>query len=413
MGSVYLHGRKLWIRFKGPNGWTQRRTEFIAGQEKQARAVLEQLEARLRAGATIIETGPLTVERYFATWIQDRKAEIATWQNDDFVFRLHVLPTLGAMRLDEVRASHLVALVKGWRQKMAGKSVWNAYSSLSAFFRDAALADHVSTSPCILTKRQLGSKEPKDPEFRASAVFTRAELEQLVSDDRIPLDRRVLYALGGLAGLRHGESAGLRFRNCATPAEPLAMIYVAFSYGRAYPKGGRCRPVPVHPALAAILSEWRLHGWSRMMGREPTADDLVLPIPADAEARPGQMRTRQYSGDHFERDLATLGFRHRRGHDLRRTFISLTRSDGARADILRRVTHKPPPEVFEGYTTFEWPVVCAEVAKLRVQRRRTADVIALATRLATSPRQVPAGTPQTTMALPGLEPGRGVSRSGF
>ena len=21
MGSVYLHGQKLWIRFKGPNGW--------------------------------------------------------------------------------------------------------------------------------------------------------------------------------------------------------------------------------------------------------------------------------------------------------------------------------------------------------------------------------------------------------
>ncbi|HYV49979.1 MAG TPA: hypothetical protein VFA20_34225 [Myxococcaceae bacterium] len=305
-----------------------------------------------------------------------------------------------------------MALVRGWRQKMSGKSVWNAYSSLSAFFRDAALADLLSTSPCILTKRQLGSKEPRDPEFRASAVFTRVELEQLISDERIPMDRRVLYALGGLAGLRHGESAGLRFRNCAMPADPLAMIYVAFSNGRAYPKGGRCRPVPVHPTLAAILAEWRLAGWPKMMGREPTADDLVLPVPADAEARPGEMRTRQYSGDRFERDLATLGLRHRRGHDLRRTFISLTRSDGARADVLRRVTHKPPPEVFEGYTTFEWPVVCAEVAKLNVHRRRTADVIAL-------PKAAAGGllhscynvNPtarndwKSRVALPGLEPG--------
>src|SRR5262249_24272426 len=29
-----------------------------------------------------------------------------------------------------------------------------------------------------------------------------------------------------------------------------------------------------------------------------------------------------------------------------------------------RLTHKPPPDVFEGYTTFEWAVVCAEVAEL-------------------------------------------------
>jgi len=418
MGSVYLHGQKLWIRFKGPNGWTQRRTEFAVGQEKQARAVLEQIEARISSGNGTVDLGPMTVERYFAAWIEERKAEISTWQNDEFVFRLHVLPMLGKLRLDKVRASHLVALVKGWRQKMSGKSVWNAYSSLSAFFRDAALADHISASPCILTKRQLGSKEPKDPEFRASAIFTRAELEQIISDERIPMDRRVLYALGGLAGLRHGESAGLRFRNCATPADPLAMIYVAFSYGRAYPKGGRCRPVPVHPTLAAILSEWKLAGWPKMMGREPSSDDLVLPIPADAEARPGEMRTRQYSGDRFERDLATLGFRHRRGHDLRRAFISLARSDGARADVLRRVTHKPPPEVFEGYTTFEWPVVCAEVVKLKVLRRPTAEVIALPKARALlhscyNGNLSPHNDSQNQVALPGLEPGRGVSRSGF
>ncbi len=204
------------------------------------------------------------------------------------------------------------------------------------------------------------------------------------------------------------------------------MIYVAFSYGRAYPKGERCRPVPVHPTLAAILAEWKLHGWPEMMGRQPTADDLVLPLPPGS-ANPGEMRPRQYSGDRFEQDLAMLGFRHRRGHDLRRTFISLARSDGARADILRRVTHKPPPEVFEGYTTFEWEVVCREVVKLRVHRRGSGEVVQLpvaqamgansvarlATVLATVPTQLPVVAMRSTMALPGLEPGRGVNRNGF
>ena len=56
---------------------------------------------------------------------------------------------------------------------------------------------------------------------------------------------------------------------------------------------------------------------------------------------------------------------------------SVWRVDRARTDIIRRVTHKPPPEVIEGYTTFEWEVVCREVMKLKVQRRGEAEVVAL------------------------------------
>ena len=80
----------------------------------------------------------------------------------------------------------------------------------------------------------------------------------------------------------------------------------------------------------------------------------------------------------------------------------LARSDGARADILRRVTHKPPPEVFEGYTTFEWEVVCREVVKLDVVG--TGAPRCLATVLATVPSQLPVFAMKRAMALPGLEP---------
>jgi len=170
---------------------------------------------------------------------------------------------------------------------MAPKSVHNAYSSVSAFFRDACFADLLDASPCILTKRQLGPKEPKHPEFRSRAIFVRPELEQLISDDRISMDRRVLYALEGVAGLRHGEAAGLRFRNCAAPATPLPLIYVAFSYGRPYPKGGRCRPVPVHPTLAAILAEWKLHGWRAMMGRSPRPRTWYFPCRRTQQTQAG------------------------------------------------------------------------------------------------------------------------------
>jgi hypothetical protein len=61
---------------------------------------------------------------------------------------------------------------------------------------------------------------------------------------------------------------------------------------------------------------------------------------ADGRRSPrGKMRTKNDSYKRLQRDLCTLGFRRRRGHDLRRTMISLAQDDGACREILRDVTH--------------------------------------------------------------------------
>lgn len=66
-----------------------------------------------------------------------------------------------------------------------------------------------------------------------------------------------------------------------------------------------------------------------------------------------------------------LLLRHRRGHDLRRTFITLAQVDGARRDLLETITHGPRGNIINVYTTFPWPALCAEVAKLRITKVRT------------------------------------------
>lgn len=63
------------------------------------------------------------------------------------------------------------------------------------------------------------------------------------------------------------------------------------------------------------------------------------------------MRTKSCAEKHFWKQLDALGLPHRRVHDLRRTFISLAREDGADKDLLRRGTHQPPKDVMELYTT--------------------------------------------------------------
>ena len=58
----------------------------------------------------------------------------------------------------------------------------------------------------------------------ANAIFTREELEALISDIRILEDRRVLYGLKGLAALRHSEASGLTWRQYEDNLRPLGAI---------------------------------------------------------------------------------------------------------------------------------------------------------------------------------------------
>lgn len=386
MGSVYKRGQKLWIRFKGPDGkWTQSKTDYMVGQERLARKLLTKVEDKIAAGAELGEAdqGPLTVARYAERWIEERrKLGLEDWASDESRLRHHILPVLGPMQLDQMRPRHVVELVKKLRMtgKLAPKTIYNIYGVVKALFRDAHLGDLIEASPCILTKYQLGENTDKDPEWRATAVYTRDELERLISDPRIPWDRQVLYGLEGIAALRHGEAAGLRWKHYEPTLHPLGRLVIATSYNKGKTKTKRTRIMPVHPTLAAMLAEWKLRGWPEMMGRQPTPEDLVVPMPRGPKTPLGKMRSKNDSYKRLCTDLETLGLRHRRGHDLRRTMISLARTDGARKDLLELCTHNPGKKqsTIDIYTEFPWEALCGEVAKLKVkQLERLGEVVVL------------------------------------
>ena len=82
-----------------------------------------------------------------------------------------------------------------------------------------------------------------------------------------------------------------------------------------------------------------------------------------------QPRDRTDAQRELLRDLEVLGLRGRRGHDLRRTFITLAQADGAPPHMLKWVTHGTRTGIMDQYTSPPWPPLCAEVAKLRVELR--------------------------------------------
>lgn len=128
--------------------------------------------------------------------------------------------------------------------------------------------------------------------------------------------------------------------------------------------------MPVHPALAAILAEWRLTGWPLLFGRFPRPDDLIVPTLK------GRNRNCNYELKQFHKVLDDLGLRRRRQHDARRTFIGLCLDDGARRDRLELITHGRRGDIIGVYDEAQWVALCQEVAKLTISLKK-AEVITL------------------------------------
>jgi len=370
VGSVYARGRSLWIGVVDPATGKQRcmPSGFKVGEETLARQAMKKLEAQIAAQGWPREQdlGPMTVEKFSQQWIKKRKARgVGNVDNEDAHLRLHVVPRIGPMLMQEVRPRHLIGIIDEMRGagNHAPRTILGVYGTMRLMFKAALIDEVITTNPAVLGKAHLPKKEDADAEWRPFAIYTRQELEALLSSDLIPPDRQMLYGLEGLAGERFGEAAGQRWRDYDAEAQPLGRLVVARSYDKKT-KTQRGREVPVHPVLAAMLAEWKLGGWIEMMGRQPSPDDLIVP------SREGEMRSRHHSRNKLLEDLTRLGLRHRRSHDLRRTFITLARVDGARGDILEHVTHARRGDIINIYTSLPWAALCEEVAKLRIERRQ-------------------------------------------
>jgi very-short-patch-repair endonuclease len=74
----------------------------------------------------------------------------------------------------------------------------------------------------------------------------------------------------------------------------------------------------------------------------------------------------RFVADFAALDCVAIGIPGRRVHDTRHTFISLARRDGARKDVLERITHNATGDIVARYTTFDWAPLCEAVACLRL-----------------------------------------------
>lgn len=382
MASVYRKGGKWWAKVQGdkaPKKWSAEPTPFACHPKPddwnraEAQRYADHAQRRIDQRAVAGISREMTVRDYAVRWLAEPSRQaLASHPEMKGHLHNHVLPRIGHLRIRAVTPRTIRDLVRQLKQlveagELSPKTVLNVYGTMRTMFHEAHVDGAVDATPCELKRGDLPAKIDKDPEWRELATYERAEVVQILTATKIPPERRIQYALKALAGLRHGEVAGLRWRMWADAAEPLGRLSIARTYQDQRTKTKVTRPVPVHPELARMLAVWR-GLWESVYGRAPEPDDFVVPTryltpvdPSDAVVA-------------FKVDLDAIGLRidagehrDRGGHDLRAWFISTALEDGAPADALYTVTHTKKKDVASGYNRQRWKRLCEAVACLEVE----------------------------------------------
>lgn len=360
-----------------------RRYEIVGPSLREARRQRDKRLAEVKAG-TYAHGGPsarMLLDELADRWVAEKTREgMRSLKDAEGCYRNHVAPALGRVRVEDVTPRMVAELVAELaRGPLAAKTVRNIHGTLHAILELARFEELIVANPASLPRGKLPKigkkKKPR---------FSREELWQLVTDPSIATHRRVFYAMQGLGGLRLGEASGRRWRDLDAETPELWALLVDSQYEDQPLKTDdgedtRERIVPVHPALRAILERWRREGYPALYGRHPTPEDWLAPDP-----KTGAPRSQNQAIKALYRDLDRIGIPRQVGsakkgracHAFRHAFISLARSDGARRDVLERVTHNAKGDVLDGYTDWEWTAMCEAVSCLRIDAGR-AEVVEL------------------------------------
>jgi len=382
--------KKSWPRGFYSDGTTYRmktsngRFRRLGSNEARALRKFHQARRLENAGDSIgtAATARMTLRTAAERWLEAQRADGARDADRDFGrFKNHVDPLIGSRRVGDVEARDLLLMIRDLkRQKKADGSPRHADGSIvnvlgvcSSVFELAILEGAIEHNP---VKHIPSRKRPKK-RGKGGVPYRHHEAVALMTDPRIPADRRILNTLQAFTGMRIGEPCGRRWRDYDRQTPGLGALHVWSQYDDQPLKTGRAahekeRFVPVHPVLAKALAEWRLGGFAEVYGRPPSGDDFIVPDPATMGAR-----TQNKAGKDHRADAEELGFYipGRLTHGLRRWFISACRNASARTEVVELMTHNAKGQVIDTYTSWEWSTLCDEITKLEVDLQPASLVV--------------------------------------
>ncbi len=201
------------------NGKRQQRRETVKGTKADAQSRLRALQADLDRGVT--GARDMLMRDLCRDWLTAKRhgTQTCTWERYEAQIRLHIEPTLGHLRVEEVRATHVRSALDRWmtapsfwktRKGEAGKplsaiSVGHILATLRMILAQAVEERIIPTNPA----REKAVKSPRAA-HREMQTATLAEIATLLREAE-GTDLQAPIALLVATGLRRGEALGLRW----------------------------------------------------------------------------------------------------------------------------------------------------------------------------------------------------------
>jgi len=282
------------------------------------------------------ENEPQTVGQYGPEWLKRVQPMVApkTYRSYEGMFRVHLEPALGPIRLRDLTRSEVKGLIAAKLQAgLARNTVRLIRATLHAMMNDAVEDELVDANPAALPrsdrrearKRHLFRLAPTVGERQANVkALTREQLQRLLeaARARVPSWYPMFYCMAR-TGMRSGEAIALQ-RADVDHEQMHIDIRRGFSEGLVGPtKSRKPRRVDMSRSLQEVLREQETRVKELALRRGRPAPEWIFP------AREGRIRNLRNLERAFEVARAAAGLpEHLTPHCLRHTFSTLLLEQG-------------------------------------------------------------------------------------
>lgn len=379
-----------WVNFRNQRGERDCiKTDVLKTEPETNYRLLQwvkQCEKAERQYAITETPSNVSVKMYSETWFEHRETTVKSFLDDRSRIETHVLPHIGTIDISDIRHIHLQKIFDSLKEKhtagtLASGTIRSIYAAVKVMFRDAAVTGLVNSADIFTVdgKLLLASNTLPSVTKKGTLPYKLSEVEAILQDERIPEDRRVLYALLFFCGLRFGEGAALKWGYVDWTAQPLPKLPIVESYSTRRKEVGETktgfeRYAPMHPSLESILRHWKEVGFKALFGREPTDEDYIVP------SRRNKPRSSNHMLKKLKKDVKMIGLSvpaERKLHAFRASYVSVLRNFGVTRDIVGAVTHgrKSSSHILDAfYTTWDWQTLCDGVLSIRYTKKNAVSL---------------------------------------
>jgi integrase len=217
------------------------------------RAVLRKLLADRDAGIAF-DSENLTVGGYLDRWLDAVKGSVRerTWQRHEQVVRLHLKPTIGAMRLDKLNALQVQAVYgRKLEAGLSPRTVEIVHATLHKALKQAV-------GWTLIPRNVAEAAAPPRPDRKEIKSLSREQARALLNAARGD-SLHAFYVLAVTTGMRNGELLGLQWRDVDLEARTLRVRRTLWGGVVSPPKSAAGnRTIRLSGLAVAALSEHRL-----------------------------------------------------------------------------------------------------------------------------------------------------------